>query len=400
MPGESPLGMMHPARMPKRRGSAADKPRRRAWLILLPPLIVAALALGWCWLWSYAASVANRTLSQWMAAEAVAGRSYSCASQQTSGFPFSIDLRCRQAAAEIKSNEPPFAVTAKAVTFAAKLYRPTSLNGDVTGPLTLAELGQPPRFVANWANARISVQGVPPMPERASLTLDHPRVEGAGANDQVFFQADNAQFDGRIVQGSPASNPVIEAVLTFSAAVAPTLHPILADRLNGDIDAVLQGFKDLSPKPWSARFREMQAAGGAIEIKALRIERTDVTIVGTGTLKVNEHGRLDGLIRVAISGLDTLIPLLGIDKMIGQGIDRLTGDQSGSPGGLGTLDRLLPGLSGVVRDSANAGVIDNLKKMGEPTKIDNKPAVMLPLRVADGDVYLGMVPLGQLPALF
>jgi hypothetical protein len=144
----------------------------------------------------------------------------------------------------------------------------------------------------------------------------------------------------------------------------------------------------------------MQAAGGAIEIKALRIERTDATIVGTGTLKVNENGRLDGLIRLAISGLDTIVPLLGIDKMIGQGIDRLTGDQSGSSGGLGALDRLLPGLSGVVRDSANTGVIDNLKKMGEPTKIDDKPAVMLPLRVADGAVYLGMVPLGRLPALF
>jgi hypothetical protein len=160
MAGESPLDMMRPARMPKRRGAAADRPRRRGGLIALPLLIVAALALGWSWLWFYAASVADRTLSQWMAAEAVAGRSYSCASQQTSGFPFSIDLSCRQAAAEIKSNEPPFAVTAKDVTFTAKLYRPTSLNGDVTGPLTLAELGQPPRLVANWADARISVQGV------------------------------------------------------------------------------------------------------------------------------------------------------------------------------------------------------------------------------------------------
>jgi hypothetical protein len=45
-------------------------------------------------------------------------------------------------------------------------------------------------------------------------------------------------------------------------------------------------------------------------------------------------------------------------------------------------------------------VIENLKKMGERTEIDHKPAVVLPLRFSDGAIYLGMVPLGDAPALF
>ena len=86
--------------------------------------------------------------------------------------------------------------------------------------------------------------------------------------------------------------------------------------------------------------------------------------------------------------------------MIGQGIDRLTGG-SGSPAqGLGALDRLMPGLSGVVREGANSGLIDNIKKMGQPTEIDKKPAVALPLRVNDGVIFLGLIPLGVVPPLF
>jgi hypothetical protein len=38
--------------------------------------------------------------------------------------------------------------------------------------------------------------------------------------------------------------------------------------------------------------------------------------------------------------------------------------------------------------------------MGEPTKLDGKPAVALPLRVTDGIVYVGIIPVAVVPALF
>jgi hypothetical protein len=90
---------------------------------------------------------------------------------------------------------------------------------------------------------------------------------------------------------------------------------------------------------------------------------------------------------------------LGVDRIIGRGIDRLAGNGQ-SPQGLGALDRLMPGLGGVVRDTANASLIENLNKMGQPTEIDKKPAIVLPLRISDGSVYLGMIPLGDVPPLF
>jgi hypothetical protein len=392
--------MMQPKR-PRRRPGAAAPPRRRLWPVVLPVGVVIVLAAVWCALWYYAAGIADRTMSGWMAREATAGRVYSCGSQTISGFPLRIEADCTTAGATINSTQPPFAVSAKDVSVAAQVYHPTLLVGEISGPLTVAEPGQPPRFVANWSRARGSVSGLPPQPDSVSVTLDHPRVDQIVAtNATTIFAADNAEFHGRIVDGSAASNPVIEALLTFAAATTPTLHPLLADPVQGEVDAVFRGFKDLAPKPWPQRFREMQASGGNIEIKHLRLERPDAVIVGAGTLTVNADGKLNGLIRVGIAGLENVVPKLGIDRLIGRGLDKLNGGSGQSQQGLSALDRLMPGLGGVVRDNAAATVIDSLNKMGQPTEIDNKPAIVLPLNFSDGFVSLGMLPLGEVPALF
>jgi hypothetical protein len=400
MPGESPLNMMQRQR-PRRRPGATAPPRRRLWPVVLPVCVVIALAVVWCGLWYYAAGIADRAMTGWMARETAAGRVYTCGSQTISGFPFRIEADCATAGATINSTQPPFAVSAKDVSVAAQVYRPTLLVGEISSPVTVAEPGQPPRFVANWSRGRGSVSGLPPEPDSVSVTLDHPHVDQmAGANATTLFAADHAEFQGRIVGGSAANNPVIDALVKFAAATTPTLHPLLAEPVQGEAEAVFRGFKDLAPKPWPHRFREMQASGGNIEITHLRLERADAIIVGAGTLTVNPNGKLNGLIRVGIAGLENIVPKLGLDRLIGRGLDKLNGGSGQSQQGLNALDRLMPGLSGVVRDSATASVIDNLNKMGQPTEIDKKPAIVLPLNFSDGFVSLGMVPLGEVPALF
>ena len=300
MPGESPLSMMRPPGQRVRKHSAVPARRRRLWPVLASAAIVIVLAPAWVWLWYYAASVADRTLAGWVEREAAAGRVYSCAAQSIGGFPFRIEARCADAAAEINSNQPPYAVRAKDVVMAAQVYDPTLLIGDITGPLTWAESGQPPSFVAEWSRARVSVRGVPPYPESAAVMLDRARLDraggagGASGNGAMLFAADHADLHGRIIAGSPSDHPVIEAVLQLKAAAAPTLHPLTAEPIDGDIDVVLRGFKDLRSKPWTDHFREMQAAGGGIEIKFLRVARSDAIVVGTGTLSVNANGKLDG----------------------------------------------------------------------------------------------------------
>lgn len=403
MAGESPLSMMQDRRLPRRAAApAATRPRRRLWAALVPVAAIVVVACGWSALWYYAANVANRTLAGWIAREAAGGRVYTCASEGISGFPLRIQTHCTDAAATLNSVQPPLAVAAQDITFSAGVLHPTRLVGDITGPLTVAAPGQPPSLSANWSSARIAVSGLPPQPDALSVDLAQPKLDrGTGAGAATLFAAEGAGFQARIVEGAADNHPVIDAVLHLASARAPALHSALAKPLQADIEVVLRGFNDLAPKPLAEHFRELQASGGSIAVKSLRIERSDAAVVGSGTLTLKPDGKLDGVITVAISGIESVVPDLGIDKIIGQSIDKLAGisGQSGQ-GGLAALDRLMPGLSGVVTAGANASLIDDLKKMGQPTTIDGKPATALPLRFADGAVYLGMIRLGEVPALF
>jgi len=382
------------------RGSAAARRsgRRRTWSIIAAAAVI-VLVVGWSGLWYYAASVADRTLAGWVAREAQAGRTYRCGSQGISGFPFRVEAQCEEAAATVTSTQPPFDVAAHGVTFTAQVYNPTLLVGDVTGPLTVAAPGQPPRFVASWSLAQLRVSGNPPAPDTVAIELDRAHLD-SGANTPTLFAADDADLQARVVGGSATDHPVIDIALHLTSATAPSVHPLLGEPLQGNAEVVLRGLKDLAPKPFAERFRELQASGGDIEIKSLRLERADAIVVGTGKLTVNARGGLDGTLTLSVNGLDTIVPQLGIDKLVDQGIDRLSGANGQSTEGLAALDRVLPGLSGVVRNSAAASLTDNLRRMGQPTLIDNKPAVALPLRFADGAVYLGIIRIGAVPPLF
>src|SRR6516164_8597582 len=257
----SPLSMMRsaPRRVPSRDTATR---RARLWRYAVAALLIVALPIGWTVLWSYAASIANRALSGWIEREAALGRAYACGSQTIAGFPFGIVIRCDKAAAAFTSNRPPFDVRAENITFSAQVFRPTLLNGEVTSPVTLANPDQSPVFVANWSRAQLALLGLPPEPERVTVTLAKPRLDRTtGSDTGTIFQADRVEVDGRIIEGSARNKPVIEASAQFAAAVAPSFHPLLAEPLQGEIDTVMRGFKDFSPKPWSLR-RRAQGHGG------------------------------------------------------------------------------------------------------------------------------------------
>ncbi len=403
MSGQSPLGAMRTGRAPiyERPGGRRRAARRRRWPIVAAGVIaVIVVAAGWWVLWRYAAGVADHTLAGWVQREAAAGRAYSCGTEQISGFPFRILARCTTAAATIDSMRPPFTAAAKEMSFTAQIWRPTELVGEITGPLTIAPVSAPPSLVATWSRARLRLQGLPPNPDAFTISIEQSKLDRPnGGADATLFAADSTLLQGRIIAGSAENHPVIEATLHVTSASAPTLHPLLASPLNGDVDAVVSGLTNLSPKSWPDSFREMQAAGGKIEIKSLRIERADALILGTGTLHINEHGRLDGQLRIGVVGIEKIVPLLGIDRAIDQGINKLAGG-NGAQSGLAILDQLVPGLGGAIAQNANATVIDSLKKMGQPTELENKPAIVLPLRLSDGAAYIGMIPLGTIPPLF
>jgi hypothetical protein len=260
--------------------------------------------------------------------------------------------------------------------------------------LTIAERGQAANASANWRHAQTLVHGLPTSPEAVSIVLDEPVVDRAPSGEHLF-RAVRLELDGRLISGTARSNPVIEMVLKLAAASAPYWHPAAATPVDADITLVLRGLSDFSPKPWPERFRALQAAGGHIEVTKARVKQGDTVAAANGVLGLSPAGRLDGQLRLTVANLETFLPTLGLDRMLAP--------EAASPQinrAFGALDRIMPGLGNVARQNAGPAIVAGINIVGQPSELEGRRAVTLPLRFTDGAVSLGPLLLGYTPPLF
>jgi len=357
-------------------------------------VLLVALIGGWSWLWHYAAGQAEIAVDGWRAREAKSGRVYTCGSQSIGGYPFRIEVNCDKAAAQFRSNQPPVEIKTSGMLIAAQIYQPNLLITEFHGPLTIADPGKSPTIFADWKLGQSSVRGTPSAPERVSLVFDGPVVDRInGGTRENLLHARRIEIHGRIVEGSVTNHPVIEIVTRLTRAAAPTLHPAASHPMDADISVLLRGLKDFSPKPWPVRFRELQAAGGRVDITQARVQQGETIAVGSGSLSLNANGRLDGQLRVTVAGLEPFLASINAQQtaQTSPDMDKVAG----------ALDRLLPGLGNAARQQATSTNLSlGINLLGEQTTLEGKRAVTLPLRFDDGSVFLGPIKFGNTPALF
>jgi hypothetical protein len=363
--------------------------RRYVVLVVLVLLLIG----GWSAFWRYAAGKAQETLDGWRAREAQSGRIYECGSLSFGGYPFRLEADCQKASAVFRNEASPLEFKTGGILVAAQIYDPALIISEFSGPLSIADPGRPPKFVASWKLGRSSLRGIPTAPERLSMVFDQPvvdRIEGAAR--QNYLRAEHVEVHGRIAEGSVDNNPVVEAVLRLMQGSAPGLHPAAVQPIDADVTALLRGLKDFSPKPWATRLREIQAANGRIEITQARVKQGETIAVGNGVLALNAGGRLQGELRVTVAGLEPLLKSLGVEQMVQRSpnVNALTG----------VLNRVAPGLGDVARQQMGSNIGLGINMLGEQTTLEGKPAVILPLRFDNGAMFLGPVPIGVVPALF
>jgi len=363
--------------------------RRRLWLFV-PFVLLIALAVIWTGLWFYAASRAETAIAGWRAREAKSGRTYECGTQSISGFPFRIEVRCTEPVAELRGKGAQVVLKGADLVMLAQIYQPTLLIGEFKSPMTVADPGQPPAYVVTWSLGQSSVRGTPRAPQRGSLVFDNLKVQRPGS-DATVLSAKRLELHGRMAEGSAADNPVLDVGLRATAASAPEVHAIAAIPLDAEISAILRGLADFAPKPWPARFRELQARGGRIDIVNARVQQGDVIAVSSGSLGLTERGNLDGQLQMTVVGLEHVLKQLDLEALVSQG-------RVGSA--IDKLDKLLPGLGGIARKQAGPSILVGLDAIGKRTTLEGKPAVTVPLRFVDGRVMLGPLPVGRTPPLF
>ena len=228
--------------------------------------------------------------------------------------------------------------------------------------------------------------GLPAVPQRASIVFDDPSIDRINGSTQTpLARANHVELHGRLAEGSPAEHPVIETVLQINGGSVQEVHPVLAAPFDADVRTKLTGLKDFSPKPWPERFREIQAAGGHVEIVQSRIQQGDLIAVAAGTLGLNAGGRIEGELQMTVAGIEKVIPALGIEKMLEEGVPQATLDRV-APGVktqdinnlFGALDRAIPGLGKVVKQNANVGVAAGINSLGKEAVLEGRKARILP----------------------
>ncbi len=388
-------------------------PRRRPlWRLFIMPALVVVAAIAWSGFWFYAASEVGVRADAWAAQEAKAGRVYQCGKRSVAGYPFRLEVRCDDASVSLVSQTAgaPSLFTARLgeILVVAQIYDPKRLIAEFKAPATISDRGQPPSLNVNWTVGRSSVVGLPAVPERVSIEFDNPSINRVNGPVQTpLARANHVELHGRLAEGSSIADPVIETVLQIAGGSVQELHPLLAAPFDSDVQTRLSGLKDFSPKPWPERFREMQAAGGKVEIVRSRIRQGDLIAVAAGTLGLNANGRIDGELQMTVTGIEKVIPALGIDKMLEQGVPQATLDRV-APGVkskdltnlFSALDRAIPGLGKAVQQNANVGVAAGINSLGTEAELEGKKARAFPLRFVDGAVFLGPLRVALIPPLF
>jgi hypothetical protein len=364
--------------------AAASRPRR--WLLLVPFALVLGLAVAWTGLWFYAAARAETEMVAWRKREAQAGRMQECASHSITGYPFRIEVRCNGAGFELKGSPTAIMLKLPFVMVAVQIYDPSLLISEFKGPVELSEPGRPPSYIADWSLGQASVRGLPSLVERASLALDAPTFRDLQRD--AVFTAQRLELHGRQAAGSTIETPAIETVLKVRGAAADKIHPAAARPTDADIATVLHGPNDITPRPWPVRLREWQARGGHVEIVKARLAQDDIIAVGAGSLKLTPRGGLDGNLQMTVVGMEKVLKLFDVERIMSEG-------QIGAS--LSALDRLMPGLGGIARQSAVPGLVAAL---GQRASLEGRPAVAFPLRFSDGAVFFGPFQVGQVPPLF
>ena len=363
---------------------------RSRWVIA-PLAAVVVLAALWTGFWFYASSTAQGTLTQWRQQEARLGRTYTCGSQSAGGYPFRLEVRCDDAAVEMRAFQPVLLIAAKSLLVVAQVYDPNLLIGEVTGPLTVTQAGAPEALVANWRLAQVSARGRPNAPERVSMAADDLRIDRGREGGPRLAAAAHLELHGRADTSSTSNSPAADLVLRLSGATAPAAGGLGAQPLDAEVTAVLRGLKSFAPRPIPAMLRELQAAGGRLEVASARLQQGETIVQANGTVGLSPATRLDGTMTVTIAGFDKFMASLGSLAK--------APPASNTPGrpALSAFDRLAPALGGGGRDQIAAGLLGLL---GERTVLEGKSAVTMQLRLSDGAASLGPIPLGQIPPLY
>ncbi|HEX2553196.1 MAG TPA: DUF2125 domain-containing protein [Microvirga sp.] len=342
---------------------AAAAPRRpsRFWLYA-PFVLLVLLAAAWTAAWFFIRGRVADGVDAWLAAEAAAGRQWTCADRVIAGYPFRIELSC----SDLRLQGPDLSGSLGPVGAVAQVYQPRHVIVLVGGPLRL--VGGAVTASAEWRRMEASVRVGQGGLQRASLFAQAPRLGVTGLPTDVALSSESLNLHVR-----PSPTRTAEGAVDVAAAARGARVPAL-DALAGgaepadlQIDLTVTEADEVSDGLTPEGLDRWREAGGRVDLLLLSVAKGPRRLEAKGSLRLDEGHRPAGQLTLAGAGLDDLVA-------------NLTGNRSGG---------LLGALLGQAAKAQNPGGTPGL-------------APLPPVRLDNGRVSLGpfTVPNARLPALY
>jgi hypothetical protein len=329
--------------------------------ILIILAAIAMIAGGWSYVWFRGAAEISARSDSLAEQLRLAGDRLECANRRIEGFPFRIGIHCDQIAFAPSEGG---SFEAKAVRSAAQFYDPGHIVGELDGP-ALLQLPDGRRFELQWENLRTSLRLGFSGLNALSFELRQPSlaVQSAGSASPSIARSNVIEFHAR---KSPSSDENLDLALRLADASDPagrvpglsldadlTLEAI-AGKLGGDFDPI-------------ADIRENGLSGNARSI--VLTPSGGGRLVLSGPFSISTTGLVSGEIRLEATDLAKL----------GAFFAQLVPERRELVGNVVSL------LSAIVPESG--------------TKSNDQPTA-LTLKIRDGAMSIGLIPVAELPPVF
>src|SRR5947209_19734682 len=172
------------------------QPKRYSRIGLYVPIFgMLVLAIGWSIFWYVAATITGREIGAWIKREAEDGRNWSCPARSVAGYPFRIEIACKNPSFSGPAAGIPVVGRLGGMHLVAQIYDPKLVLGEADGPFDLMVTQDGSRVSVNWKLLQLSVRGVPDALQRASLVADQLEFNGTMPNGRAFSgRAGNLQL--------------------------------------------------------------------------------------------------------------------------------------------------------------------------------------------------------------
>jgi hypothetical protein len=345
-------------------------PRRPSrYRLYLPLGLLLLLVAAWSAGWFFMRGRLLSGMDGWLAAEASAGRQWTCDDRAAGGYPFRIELSC----ARLRLERADATASLGRVLAVAQVYRLGHIIIEAQGPLRVT--GQGTDVQAEWRLLQASVIFASSTFQRLALVAQDAKTRIATPTQpQLDLAARTVEVHARPDPSVPTT-----ADIAFSAdgALVPGLDALVGGTEPANLDLVLRVSRatDLPARPIWAELERWRAAGGGIEIARANLVKGPRRVEAQGNLALDDAHRPAGELRGQVAG---------IEGVLGQ----FVGDRAGLAGNL--LGALLGGK--VAAPEA--------RPPSDPKAPRMKP--IPPLRLENGRLAIGplQLPNVRVPALY